>query len=317
MKWSKIIDYNDANNMLQGNMFKFQVSTTRKDNEGNTYNFIHNFDIPDFMVRTWYGDRKVNKNNKHLFKNDPTIYFAIWYSRLSKVLENYKYQIQAFVESSELYYNPLYNVDGVEVVTEDMAKRERNVTNDFGNSTPYTTSTQYGQDTNTMKYGNNASYTQSMQYGQDTNTMKYGNNALYSDTVQYGEVTTTEKTSPFDETSAQYPQGSTTTGTHTDTTTHNPHTDVNERSQHTDTATFNPHTDVNERSQHTDTTTYNPHTDKEKIADDAYKNTITTKRSGNIGVTKSTDLIESYRNVAIEYYRPVLDLLMSFLSEGY
>ena len=296
MKWSKIIDYNDANNMLQGNMFKFQVTTTRRDNSGNTYNFTHNFDIPDFMVRTWYGDRKVNKNNKTLFKNDPTIYFAIWYSRLAKVLENYKYQIQALVESSELYYNPLYNVDGVEVVTEDMAKRERNVTNDFGNNTPYTTSTQYGQ---------------------DTNTMKYGNNALYSDTVQYGEVTTTEKTSPFDETSAQYPQGSTTTGTHTDTTTHNPHTDVNERSMHTDTATFNPHTDVNERSQHTDTTTFNPHTDKEKIADDAYKNTITTKRAGNIGVTKSTDLIESYRNVAIEYYRPVLDLLMSFLSEGY
>jgi hypothetical protein len=27
--------------------------------------------------------------------------------------------------------------------------------------------------------------------------------------------------------------------------------------------------------------------------------------------------VESYRNVAIEYYRPVLDLLMSFFSEGY
>ena len=111
MKWSKIIDYNNTNNMLQGNMFKFQVMTTRKDTEGNTYNFIHNFDIPDFMVKTWYGDRKVNKNNKTLFKTDPTIYFAIWYSRLAKVLENYKYQIQALVESSELYYNPLYNVD--------------------------------------------------------------------------------------------------------------------------------------------------------------------------------------------------------------
>jgi hypothetical protein len=67
MKWSKIIDYNNTNNMLQGNMFKFQVMTTRKDTEGNTYNFIHNFDIPDFMVNTWYGDRKVNKNNKKLF----------------------------------------------------------------------------------------------------------------------------------------------------------------------------------------------------------------------------------------------------------
>lgn len=276
LKWSKIIDLRDA---FPNNIFKFTTSYTKTLEDGTTKTFTYNIDIPDMFAKIYCGDKKVSKVLKQMYDDDSVHFITSGLPAVvSTVAENFQYQIGAIIESNTLYFNPLWNVDGTEKVTEDRAKRERNVTNDYGNNTPYTLS---------------------IQYGKDTNTAKYGNNATYTETLQYGETTDTHKTNPFNDSTTDYT------------------TDKEISATHTDTTTYNPHTDVNERDQHTDTTTYNPHTDKEKVADDAFKDVITTERHGNIGVTKSTELLRDARELPTEMYAPILDFMMKYLSRGY
>lgn len=275
LKWKTILDQNTAlNPVFYGNV---SYNKTLEDGSSKTYTFLIN--IPDFFAKMYCGSRRVSKVVRDMYNEDPATFMSTELPIIiSTVLANFQYKIGALIESNTLYFNPLWNVDGSEKVTEDRAKREHNTENKFGDGLSYTTQIQYGQDTNTSKYGNNAQYTEEMQYGLDENT---------------------HKTNPFDDQGTAY------------------QTDVDSRAIHTDTKTFNPHTDVVERSQHTDTTTYNPHTDKGKIEDLAYKDIITTERHGNIGVTKSTELLKDARDLPTELYAPVLDMFMKYLSRGY
>ena len=276
LKWKQLI--NEHQGALH-NVFYFTTTYQKTLEDGSTKTYTFLVDIPDLFAAIHSGDKKVSKIIKELYYEDPVQFISTDLSNvIQTVADNFKYQIGAIIESNTLYFNPLWNVDGTEKVTEDRAKRERNVTNDYGNNTPYTLSIQYGKDTNTAKYGNNTSYTESL---------------------QYGETTDTHKTNPFNDSNNDYT------------------TDKDISATHTDTTTYNPHTDVSERDQHTDTTTYNPHTDKEKVADDAFKDIITTERHGNIGVTKSTELLRDARELPTELHAPILDLLMKYLSRGY
>ena len=276
LKWKTLIDEHDP---LPNNVFNFTTSYTKTLEDGSTKSFSFVVDIPDLFAKVYCGNRKVSKVIKTMYENDPVTFIASSLPNIVQmVANNFQYQIGALIESNTLYFNPLWNVDGTEKITEDRAKREHNTENKYGDGVSYTTSIQYGTDTNTMKYGNNTQYTEEMQYGIDENT---------------------HKTNPFNDSDNAY------------------ETDVESRAQHTDTRTFNPHTDVSERSQHTDTTTINPHIDKAHNEDLAYKDTITTERHGNIGVTKSTELLKDYREMPAEMWAPILDMLMKYLSRGY
>ena len=276
LKWKTIIDEHDT---MPHNVFYFTVTYQKTLEDGSTKNYSWLIDIPDLFAKIYCGNRKASKIIKDMYEADKIAFIATGLPLVVQtVADNFKYKIGALIESNTLYFNPLWNVDGSEKVTEDRAKRERDTESNFGNNSPYTTSTQYGVDTNTVKYGNNVQYTEETQYGIDENT---------------------HKTNPFNDSDTTYTS------------------DIDSRAQHTDTKTFNPHTDVAERSQHTDTITYNPHTDKGKIEDLAYKDIITTERHGNIGVTKSTELLRDYKELPSELYAPVLDMMMAYLSRGY
>lgn len=291
LKWKDLLK--ESSDYLQDPMFKFSVTTNRRDHEGNQYTFYHDFEIKNYLVQTFYGERVVTEALEDTYNWDKDVFYHIWSQRLAAYVDNYKYVIQALIESSTMYYNPLWNVDGTEVVTEDRAKRQTDFTK--GEQEDELTS---GERVNTIDYGNKVAYTETMEYGLDETTHTNGAK----------DETNTKSTSPFNETAAFYP-------TEEDNYTTTEYDDVDSRAQHTDTATHNPHTDKTTADEVTDTNTYGER--KDVTEQYAYKDTITTKRFGNIGVTKSTDLVMSYRDAAIEYWKPVLDLLMKSLSEGY
>lgn len=276
LKWKQIIDEHAG---ALHSVFYFTVTYQKTLEDGSTKTYTFLVDIPDMFAKIHSGNKKVSKVIKDMYNDDPVVFINTDLATvIQTVADNFKYKIGALIESNTLYFNPLWNVDGTEKVTEDRAKREHNTESNFGNNTPYTTRTQYGLDTNTMKYGNNTQYTEETQYGIDENT---------------------HKTNPFNDSNTSYTS------------------DIDSRAQHTDTKTFNPHTDVTERSQHTDTITYDPHTDKGKVEDLAYKDIITTERHGNIGVTKSTELLRDARELPTELHAPILDMMMQYLSRGY
>lgn len=340
MKWKKIIE----NSTLNHPIFQSSLSYSKTDEDGNPVNYNYTVSIPDTFANMVSGQKKVPKWLKKDYENyealqDLATFYTFLTLYVTTVAQNFKYKWGALIDSNTLYFNPLWNVDGTEKETQDMAKRERHTQDDYGNNAPYTESIEYGTDTLTKDFGDDTPYTESVQYGIDTNTTKYGNNVSYTESMQYGldetthtngarTETTDHKTNPFNDTGNLYNTSQDVLGTlqyddkdsraiHTDTATFNPHTDVVERSQHTDTTTYNPHTDVETRTQHTDTKTHNPHTDKGTVEDYAHKDIITRERHGNIGVTKSTDLLESYRNLPTEFYTPFLNDWMSILSRGY
>lgn len=291
------------NNILATNVFFFSFSITKKKEDGSTTTSNYTIDIPDIYALMSYGNYKVNDYIQEVFEDD-TLTDAQKYGRLALILsqleESLKYKWGALIDSLTLYYNPLWNVDGKEITTEDIKKRTRDITDKFGNEVAYTTKTEYGKDTNTIKHGNNTSYTETMQYGLDETTHTTG---THTDV-------TTHKTNPFNDSDTLYETGQ-------DELSITQYDDKDSRALHTDTATYNPHTDVTERDLHTDTVTYNPHADTHKIEDAAHKDEITKERHGNIGVTKSTELLRDSRELAVDYYPIIMKDILKYISCGY
>lgn len=299
MKLRKILE----NNQLATSLFFFVFSITKKKEDGTTTTSNYTIDIPDIYALMSYGNYRVNDYIQEVF-DDESLTDAQKYGRmrtiLNDIMESTKYKWAALIDSLTLYYNPLWNVDGVEITTEDIKKRQRDITDKFGNELAYTTQTQYGKDTNTIKHGNNTSYTETMQYGLDETTHTTG---THTDV-------TTHKTNPFNDSVKLYETGQ-------DELAITTYDDKDSRALHTDTATYNPHTDVTERDLHTDTVTYNPHADTHKIEDAAHKDEITKERHGNIGVTKSTELLRDSRELAVDYYPIIMKDILKYISCGY
>ena len=299
MKLKEILE----NNILATNLFFFAFSIVKKKEDGTTTTNSYTIDIPDIYALMSYGNYKVNDYIQEVFEDD-TLTDAQKYGRfaliLSQLEESLKYKWGALIDSLTLYYNPLWNVDGVEITTEDIKKRTRDITDKFGNEASYTTETEYGKDVNTIKHGNNESYSETMEYGLDETTHTTG---THTDV-------TTHKTNPFNDSDTLYETGQ-------DELAITQYDDKDSRALHTDTATYNPHTDVTERDLHTDTVTYNPHADTHKIEDAAHKDEITKERHGNIGVTKSTELLRDSRELAVDYYPIIMKDILKYISVGY
>ena len=299
MKLKEILE----NNILANDLFFFVFSITKKKEDGSTTTSNYTIDIPDIYALMMYGNYKVNDYIQEVFEDD-SMSDAQKYGRLARILsqleESLKYKWAALIDSLTLYYNPLWNVDGKEITTEDIKKRQRDITDKFGNEVAYTTKTEYGKDTNTIKHGNNTSYTETMQYGLDETTHTTG---THTDV-------TTHKTNPFNDSDTLYETGQ-------DELSITQYDDKDSRALHTDTATYNPHTDVTERDLHTDTVTYNPHADTHKIEDAAHKDEITKERHGNIGVTKSTELLRDSRELAVDYYPIIMKDILKYICVGY
>ena len=192
-----------------------------------------------------------------------------------------------------LDYNPLYNVDGLTTFTHG-AQSE---TYTFGKDK---TTNQFGATQDTMQYGATQDTTQ---YGATQDTMQYG---ATEDTTEYGATSRTEGQHTNTDTDYAVSYDSATekeTGKHdhnlgSQTITELLHTDKQSSILHSDVASSIQHSDVASSIQHSDVASSLQHTDTaERDARTDGKSSLqyidTELRQGNIGVTKSTDLLEA------------------------
>lgn len=172
-----------------------------------------------------------------------------------------------------LDYNPLYNVDGLTTFTHG------------AQSETYS----YGKDKTTSQYG---ATQDTMQYGATQDTTQYG---ATQDTTEYGATSRTEGAHLDTDTDYKMSYDSATEkeagkATHDNaakTTTELLHTDTQSSIQHSDISSSLQHSDISSSLQHTDTNERDARSDGKSTT----QYIDTELRQGNIGVTKSTELL--------------------------
>lgn len=312
MRWKTIL----KNTTLQSNIFNFTLAYTKKKEDGSQVSYSFTVNIPDIFVRMRCGERRVSEYVEELYMNaqeasDMSLFYASLILLIGSIKDNFIYKWGALLDANQLYFNPLWNVDGSEQVTEDIAKREKHF-NKGTQEDEFTKGAQEdsftrGERQQTQNYGNELPYTTAVEYGLDKVTHTSGER----------DETTKRKTNPFNDSNTSY-------DTEQSNFTAEEVEDTDSRAIHTDTTTINPHKDIFTDAEAEDTTNSGTRTDnttfgeREDVTEDyAHKDVITTERHGNIGVTKSTELLKDYMDLPAEMFAPILDDLMSYLSEGY
>ena len=221
-----------------------------------------------------------------------------------------------FIDTLRAEFNPLYNVDATEITTSEYGEHE--IENAHGaksmsdNIGAVTRTLQHGAQTDTTAYGEHETTTELGKRQTDT---VYGKQAVTAgqrqDTHAHGAQTDTHSSTTMDDltfkaktqdTHAQYSDtdtiGSqeTTTDEHTDTFTQAAATDTETSGAHTDKVTRATYTDTDGTAARTNTHTEQAVTDTETSGE--HTDTVTLRRYGNIGVTKSTELLEDFREFA-------------------
>lgn len=266
----------------------FNVSFEYTDDKGT---YTHTINIANVLANMRHGDKKLNKVLRDSYKKSPHDFYEFeWVVTKQAIANVYARKWHYLITMSETAWNPFFNVDGVEETTTVHGKKV--------DSTEYgatENSTEYGATENSMEYGNTKNTTS---YGLDKTTIKTGE--------QNGETHT--KTNPYNDSDVSYEKDSTTNKVNerTDETTRNSHTDELTSDRHTDKATGKAHTDKATGKAHTDTNTQETYTD-----------VVTYTRAGNIGITKTTELIESAINLDFNVVYIILDDIIENITRGY
>ena len=301
--------YNDViTPALPNNFYNTTWSITKIDDEGNAHTKTYTANITLDMVKRYFGNRQMSDDLVEQLIDDPSGVLSLLNTFKADVLDMQKYRWAALFDIQEMYYNPLYNVDAHESITH--AYGQDKTTNVAG---AQTNSTQHGQQQNTMLYGADS---QTTSYGAESNTLQHGS---ATDSVQYGahETEVAHKVNPTNDTGTFYntTKDETTDKVHTDTTTRGTYTDTETRGAKSDTLSRQSHTDTQTASTYTDTDTIGSRTDSSTR--DARSDTDTIRRYGNIGVTKSSELLvdaaDSIRNVYFEIMKDYIE----YITEGY
>lgn len=180
-------------------------------------------------------------------------------------------------------YEPLWNVDGTVTTTYGETENTKEygatqATDQFGNTSE---TTQYGQKQRTDVLG---ATQDTDQYGGTSETLGSHTDTTTEHARSYSSGTTVE---PKGEDTVYGQQVNSSTA-HTDTHSSIAHTDTHTDAQSSDTKSATAHTDTHSEIAHTDVDTGAEHVDTER-------------RTGNIGVTKSTELIESEYKLRLTY----------------
>lgn len=214
----------------------------------------------DNMIDLNYEDRVINRLVE---EDDYEKLLDYVQKKIALKVRTNVYQFSKLYETTVLEYNPLWNVDGVEV-------REIEREKDGSNTRTFL-------NTDTMTYA-----------GSQTNT-RSGNET----SVDTGTDVTTKAVTTFDDSTFR----------DTERTTEAPNNKTNTHTYNSvaDTETFNNRTDTN---AHTGTIG--------DVSGEGESTTETLTRQGNIGVTKSTDLIDSQREtVRYSYVEDVVHILVN------
>lgn len=347
MRYRTIFDDATAQSQTVFN-FTFNVSKIKED--GNTVTKSYTVNIPNDYAWQYCGRKKANDLVKAVYKNETTTAaqkLQRFKQILQPVIDSNRFKWAALIDSMELYFNPLWNVDGTEETTSNMAKRkttetlgEREDENVYGatevtdNIGAKEDSVTHGQQDEEMKFGNGSSYYDEIQYGATKQTLSYGEDET-TDSFGAREKTSEHKVKPFNDTDGYKDTDKTIEGdeaatdihtraeredevssiTHTDRNTHGAHSDRKISEEYEDIMSYGSQENKRESKSHTDTLTRG---EQENITEqDAYIDVVTVKRQGNIGVTKSTDLLDSYRQLMTDIYPIILDDIMKIVSRGY
>ena len=217
-------------------------------------------------------------------------------------------------------YNPLFNVDGLTTRTYGATEN----TDSYGidkttlNYASREDTTQYGATQDTTQYGATQDTTQygatedTTQYGATKSTTDYGatsetkgaqTNTDTSYSVSYDSATEKETGKVSHSIGAQTNTSllhtdETSTIQHSDVASSIQHSDITSSLMHSDVASSIQHSDISSSIQHTDTLTQGAHIDTNtRDAHIDKHSTIqhidTELRQGNIGVTKSTELLDA------------------------
>lgn len=279
-------------------------------------------DMFDDLIWLYYPNRTVFLNERfpyNCYDPDNT-------TNISTTIDNIKRTFAIFLKSknytySRLYdtimaeYNPLYNVDAFEF--EDTT----------GTNTGTVDNTKSGSDTNTRSGNETTDFAgteastrsgnETVDYeGTETST-RSGN----EEDTREGDDTVTNSVTTYDSAAFQdrdksiheYP---------TETHTFNDVADTKEFTDRTDTHTYNDVKDEKSFKDRTDTHTYNDVKDEMsydssnlETRDLSNESHLTRRRYGNIGVTKSTELIDAERQTVLyDFYKKVVHDCINMVS---
>ena len=287
--------------------------------EGNESNFLTDYASAhayfDKAFSTKYGNRQIDLESDTV--SDAISEFRAIMSGVTLInLNNWARLYYAL----SLDYNPLYNVDGLTTRTYGATEN----TDAYGldrtslNYASIQNTNQYGATQDTTQYGATQDTTQygatqdTTQYGATSNTKEYGatsetkgaqTNTDTAYSVSYDSATEKETGKTSHSIGAQ----TNTTLLHTDVdssiqhsdiTSSTTHSDVVSSLTHSDVVSSTTHSDVVSSIQHTDTLTQGAHIDtntRDARTDrhSSLQHIDTELKQGNIGVTKSTDLLDA------------------------
>ncbi|MCM1265077.1 MAG: hypothetical protein NC200_02665 [Candidatus Gastranaerophilales bacterium] len=275
---------------------------TIKDIYDNYNTIIPNLD--DLTSAEWYQYIKNYADDFiQLHYRDMTLSYALQWNNIEKsyeflmkfttiFLRSRVYTLEKLYETTQLEYNPLWNVDGIEIT-------ERNYKSDNANTI-----------NRTVINNENSTETRDLK-NSDTSTNKVVDTNTTTDNLTEKNIITadeTNTTSVTSETSATlYLQEQVVTDkseSDTKTNTGTRKVDSTEDTTYSDNTTETGTLDVDRKTNETSDVNDN------RIINDSEK--ITYTRTGNIGVTKSTDLIDSQREtVKFDYLEEVCHMLIS------
>ena len=278
--------------------------------EGNfVQNYTTNYTYFDRNVARKYGERGIEVDE------DTTIAEASadWLQDVNSIvfahLTDWAKMYSALIKD----YEPLWNVDGTTVYTYGETKD----TNTFG-ATQLTD--QFGATQNTDQYGQKqrtdlmGARSESDTYGATQDTDQYGNT---SETLGQRTDTSTKYARSYNSGTDVTPEhDSNVTGQQTNTT--NAHTDTHSSLSHTDGHTATSYTDTHTDAQSTDTHSSIQHSDIHSTTQhidtkEGDEHVDTERRTGNIGVTETTQLIRN--SVLLHSQFNFYDIIFKFIMK--
>ena len=292
MKTYKIKDLISGLNAQTSLLFDNFLNSYYPEIEGNESNFLtdyasgHTYYDKAFGVK--YGNRQIDLESDTL--SDAISEFRSIMSGVTLInLNNWARLYYAL----SIDYNPLYNVDGLTTRTYGATEN----TDSFGidkttlNYASREDTNQYGATQDTTQYGATKSTTD---YGATSETKGAQTNTDTSYSVSYDSATEKETGKVAHSIGAQ----TNTSLLHTDETSTIQHSDIASSLQHSDIASSIQHSDIASSIQHTDTLTQGAHIDtntRDAHIDkhSSIQHIDTELRQGNIGVTKSTELLDA------------------------
>jgi len=277
--------------------------------------------MPEYQTEEWY--QQIARHfddvlecdywhriiNKLVEKDDFISLLNFVQKKIKLYLYTNEYKVSNLYDTTQFEYNPLWNVDGTE--TRELSREITGEDTDTFNET--NTLARTGSDTTS-----NSGYNELVKSGNDTTTnsgytelVKTGNdstsNSGYDEVVKSGSNTvTTSKTtmnsSTFYDTEKTVEQPNLTERTNLNSTNQTTHNTTDRNNVNTSSQTAYNTTDRNNLNSSEQTSYNSTNTDSHTGTVSNEKSntetlTETTTRQGNIGVTKTTELIESQRQI--------------------